>query len=168
MFPYCLFPSSCSKFSMHFVNLAKLKTQLEASNARLISTVSNTFPTVPASSMMTPDGAIGVMQEQVYSLKWRVDALKNDELSALGALREISNTVPVDVPVDIDEYFVDREMIRVRGQTDSFGSVDRLEAAILANDQFHDAKKSDVNKARDGKMRFTVTIPRSSEEEVEG
>ena len=34
---------------------------------------------------------------------------------------------------------------------------------------FRGAKKSDVNKSRDGKMRFNLTVPRVHEdEEVEG
>ena len=71
--------------------------------------------------------------------------------------------------VDLDEYMVNNEMVRIRGITDSFGSVDKIEAAILDREMFRGAKKSDVNKSRDGKMRFVVTIPRVYEgEEVEG
>ena len=84
------------------------------------------------------------------------------------ALRELSETVPDDITVNIDEFMVNDEMLRLRGTTDSFGSVDRIEAAILANPLFPGAKKSDVNKARDSKMRFMVTIPREPEEEEVG
>ena len=73
------------------------------------------------------------------------------------------------VIVDVSEYLVNNEMIRIQAKTDSFGSVDSIEAAILGNVHFKGAQKSNVNKARNGKMSFTVTIPRTgSEEEEEG
>ena len=153
---------------MHFVELNKLERRLEDANAQLISTVQTTFPTVPATSLATPDGAIGVMQEQVFALQDRADALKGPPMTPLEAMKELSSTVPEDIVVDIDEFLANDDMIRIRGQTDSFGSVDRIEAAILGNPKFAGAQKSDVNKARDGKMRFVVTIPRYPVEEVGG
>ena len=96
-------------------------------------------------------------------------ALEGHEHSTLTLLRELSNTVPSDLVVDVDEYVVNDDMMKIRGITDSFGSVDKIEAAILEKDMFRGAKKSDVNKSRDGKMRFNLTVPRVHEdEEVEG
>jgi type II secretion system protein L len=152
--------------AMHVVNLAKLGGQLEDANQQLTDSVLQNFPTVSPSAVMTPDGAIGVMQEQVLAVQWRVEALEGHETTPLEALKELSDTVPSNILVDIDEYLANNEMIRIRGNTDSFGSVDRIEAEILANPKFKGAKKSDVNKARDGKMRFVMTIPRVQEEEV--
>ncbi len=154
--------------AMHFYELNQLQRRLDDANAHLISTVQTAFPSVPATALLTPDGAIGVTQEQVYALQGRADALEGPPLTPLEAMKELSTTVPDDITVDIDEYLANNDMIRIRGQTDSFGSVDRIEAAILANPRFVGAQKSDVNKARDGKMRFVVTIPRYPEEEVGG
>ena len=87
----------------------------------------------------------------------------------LGALRELSTTIPENVSLDVSEYLVNNEMIRIQAKTDSFGSVDTIEAAILESPRFKGAQKSNVNKARNGKMSFTVTIPRNeSSEEEEG
>jgi len=155
--------------TMHFLNISQLKEDLETRNAQLTATVLETFPEVSATALQTSDGAISVLQEQVYGLQWRVEALQGPENSSLDLLRELSNTIPADITVDLEEYLVNGEMVRIRGTTDSFGSIDKIEAAILEKDMFQGAKKSDVNKSRDGKMRFVVTIPRSYEEaEVEG
>ena len=89
-------------------------------------------------------------------------------MTPLVALKELSAVVPTEVPIDVDEYLVNPEMIRIRGTTDSFGSVDSIEAAISSHIHFKGAQKSDVNKARDGKMRFVVTIPRNGKEGEEG
>jgi hypothetical protein len=77
--------------------------------------------------------------------------------------------MPDSVKVDVSEYLVNNEMIRIQAKTDSFGSVDTIEAAILDNRRFKGAQKSNVNKARNGQMSFTVTIPRNaaSEEDEE-
>ncbi len=154
--------------AMHFVKLGELQGRLEAADARLASTVLGAFPHVSPTQVSTPDGAVQVMQEQVTGVQWRVEALEGHTQTPLELLKELSDTVPSAITVDLDEFLANDEMIRIRGTTDSFGSVDRIEAAILGNPKFAGAKKSDVNKARDGKMRFVVTIPRELEEEVGG
>ena len=154
--------------AMHFVKLAEFKGRLEDANSHLSATVLGAFPNVSPAQVMTPDGAVQVMQEQVLGVQWRVEALQGHSMTPLDTLKELSDTVPAGITVDLDEFLANDEMIRIRGTTDSFGSVDRIEAAILANPKFAGAKKSDVNKARDGKMRFVVTIPREQEEEVGG
>jgi Tfp pilus assembly PilM family ATPase len=158
-----------SFISMHFVNLSQLRADLEQHNTELTGTVLETFPDVSPSALQTADGAISILQEQVYGLQWRVEALRGAENSPLTLLRQLSNTIPGEIEVNVDEYLVNSEMVRIRGTTDSFGSIDKIEAAILEHDMFQGAKKSDVNKSRDGKMRFVVTIPRSYEgQETEG
>ena len=152
---------------MHFVNVAKLNSQLEASNDRLRDTVLAEFPTVSPTQLMTPDGAIGVMQDQVFALQARADALRGPSSTPLSSLKDLSDTIPANLKVDLDEYLANEEMIRVRGTTDSFENADKIEQALKGSPQFQGAKKSDVNKARDGRTSFVVTIPRL-EEEVEG
>jgi len=112
---------------------------------------------------------INVMNEQVAGVDERIATLTGPELTPLIALREISKIMPTSVTVDVSEYLVNNEMIRIQAKTDSFGSVDTIEAAILESPRFKGAQKSNVNKARNGKMSFTVTIPRNeSSEEEEG
>ena len=153
----------------HFVTVNKLNSDLEDRTTRLSSTVLEAFPEVSPTALKTSDGAISILQEQVTAIQWRVEALEGNENSSLTLLRELSKAIPDDIVVDLDEYMVNNEMVRIRGITDSFGSVDKIEAAILDREMFRGAKKSDVNKSRDGKMRFVVTIPRVYEgEEVEG
>lgn len=164
-----LFLLAASFITLHFVNLGDLKADLKERNNHLTATVLETFPSVSPTALQTADGAISVLQEQVYGLQWRVESLRGPKNSPLSLLRELSNTVPTEIQVDLEEYLVNSEMVRVRGTTDSFGSIDKIEASILENAMFQGAKKSDVNKSRDGKMRFVVTIPRGYEgQETEG
>ena len=164
-----LFLMVLSGVVLHFMEVAKLNGQMDVQNQLLVSTVQSAFPEVPEASLGSNRQAIAVMQEKLANVEDRVDALRGFGTTPLDALKIMSETVPANLTVDVDEYLVNDEMIRIRGQTDSFQSVDTIELAIQKQPGWGEAKKSDVSKARDGKMRFMVTIPREpSEEEDEG
>jgi hypothetical protein len=152
---------------MHFVTMRTLAGQLEDSEAALVSSVQTAFPEVPAISLGTPRASIAVMQEKVLEVQRRAEHLRGPTTTPLTALKEISEALPVTIKVDIDEFLVNNEMIRVRGNTDSYGSVDAIEAAIKKNPRFAGAEKSDVTKIRAGGTRFMVQSPRepASEED---
>jgi hypothetical protein len=86
--------------------------------------------------------------------------LRGPTTSALTALKEISEAIPTNVKVNVDEFLVTNELIRIRGVTESYGNVDTLEASIKRNPRFSGAEKSDVSKNREGKARFIVQAPR--------
>ncbi len=153
---------------LHIVEVSKLKRQLADQGSLLVSTVQGAFPDVPTSSLGSDRQAIAVMQERLATVEERVKALTGFGTTPLDALKILSEAMPNDVVVDVEEFVVNNEMIRIRGMTDSFASVDKIEAAIQARPGWAEAKSSDVVKARDGKMRFVVTIPREPTEEDEG
>ena len=154
---------------LHFAKTATLRGELKETNAQLIASVQKAFPSVPSSSLLSAESVMNVVNEQVAGVDERIANLTGPELTPLVALRELSMIMPDSVKVDVSEYLVNNEMIRIQAKTDSFGSVDNIEAAILDNRRFKGAQKSNVNKARNGQMSFTVTIPRNaaSEEEEE-
>jgi hypothetical protein len=125
-----------------------------------MATVQGAFPEVAATSLASEQSAIAVMQEQLTAVQARVEALQGHKNTPLDVLRALSIAVPDNIVVDVDEYSVDRDAIRMRGETDSFTSIDRIEAALQGNPSLAGAKKSDVNKGREGKTRFLMTIPR--------
>lgn len=139
--------------------------ELQDAQKELAASVQGAFPEVPTTSLATTQQSIAVTQEKVTATEQKVAALSGPALTALDVVRELSQTIPEAIVVDVDELIVDSESIRIRGRTDSFGSVDRIEAALIGNPSFAGAKKSDVNKNNDGKTRFLVTIPREPGEE---
>ncbi len=160
-----LFLLVASGLVLHIMEVMKLNGQIEAQQELLVATVQSAFPEVPSASLGSDRQAIAVMQEKLAAVENRVEALRGFGMTPLDALRILSQTVPNNVTVDVDEYLVNDDMIRIKGQTDSFQSVDTIEAAIKEHPGWAEATKSDVSKARDGKMRFTVTIPREPSEE---
>ncbi len=164
-----IFLVAISGVVLHFARTAALKGELKATNAQLVASVQEAFPSVPASALLSSESVMNVMNEQVQGVEERIANLTGPDLTPLSALRELSMAIPANVTLDVSEYLVNGEMIRIQAKTDSFGSVDAIEAAILDIPRFKGAQKSNVNKARNGKMSFTVTIPRNaSEEEDEG
>ncbi len=151
--------------AMHFVTLGKLTAQQKQIETDLVSTVQTAFPEVPAVSLASPRAAIAVMQEKVLEIQQRADALRGPSTTPLTALKEISEAVPSTVKVNVDEFLVTDEMIRIRGTTGSYGEVDTIEAAVKKNPRFTGAEKSDVRKTRDQKTSFIVQAPREPGEE---
>ncbi len=154
---------------MHFVTLNKLTAQQTQIEDDLVKTVQNAFPEVPAVSLASPRAAIAVMQEKVLGIQQRAEALRGPTTTPLTALKELSEAVPKSVTVNVDEFLVTDEMIRIRGITGSYTEVDTIEAAVKKNPRFAAAEKSDVSKTREGKARFIVQAPREpGEGEDEG
>lgn len=149
---------------LHFVTMADLQDRLETANAHLTSTVQTAFPDVSPAQLLTPDGSIGVMQEQVYALQGKARALEGPPMSALESLREISSVLPAARKIDVDEFLVNNEMIRLRGKTDSYGTGEAIEDDAKKSTRFPGAEVSDLNKARDGATTFILTIPRYADE----
>ncbi len=157
-----------SLFGWNLWQLRGARRDLQTAQQQLVASVQGAFPEVAPSALGTPQSAIAVMQEKVTGVEQRVASLQGPSLTPLDVLKELSVTVPDSIVVDLDELSVTPETVRMRGRTDSFGSVDRIEAAMLANEKFQGAQKSDVNKNADGKMRFTITVPREKKEEEGG
>ena len=154
--------------AMHFVHYADLKSRHEQAQEQLVDTVQTAFPEVSPTALGTPRAAIAVMNEKLADVEARVEALRGPEVTPLLALKEMSDAVPKETKLDVDEFLVNEEMIRIRALTDSFGSIDSVEAALKRRPIFRGATKSNGNKTRNGDMRFNVTIPREQDEEDAG
>lgn len=140
--------------------LRTAQADLEAAQGELAASVQGAFPEVPNTSLATTQQVLAVTQEKLVATEQKVAALSGPAMTPLDVLRELSATVPDAIVVDVDELLVNSENVRLRGRTDSFASVDRIEQAILGREGFAGAQKSDVNKDSQGKTRFLVTIPR--------
>lgn len=154
---------------MHFVTMSNLQAQKAETEEALIKAVQSAFPEVPAVNLASPRTAIAVMQEKVIEVQQRADALRGPTITPLRALKEISEAVPKNVKIDVDEFIVNEEIIRLRANTDSLTTVDVIEAAIREKPNYASAEKSDVTKNRDQSARFIVQAPREpGGEETDG
>jgi Tfp pilus assembly protein PilN len=117
------------------------------------------FPQGP----LPPNEALA-LRERTEALKKelaQVGSLAGGRLTPLAILAELSQRVPRDVRVDVLELVVERTQIRLRAETDSFESVDKVKAELLKYEPFTDIQVSDArvnaNQTSVG-FRFTIQL----------
>jgi type II secretory pathway component PulL len=71
--------------------------------------------------------------------------------TALDAMRALAATIPDTLKIDIDEYIMDPESIRIKAKTDSFEMVDSIKQQVVNTHYFADVQVKDVKAAPEGK-----------------
>lgn len=91
----------------------------------------------------------------------QIGGLAGGRITPLAILAELSTRVPRDIRVDVLELVVEKNQVRLRAETDSFESVDKMKAALLEFEPFTDIQVSDArvnaNQTSVG-FRFTITL----------
>lgn len=125
----------------------------EAQVARLYSEAN------PGSPM--PTDAMAAMRTALREAQDRADFLGvyRGNLSALDLLARISSRVPADLDVVFEELNIDRQVVRIRGHSQSFEAVDRLRTQLESDPLFSQIKVSEIqSEARRGTKSFSLTI----------
>ncbi len=139
-----------------FQSLARQNSQIEKSILRIYSEIVPNEPSKPknaAAALKLLDTRISKYEEQQAVLT----AGLND-MTALGILRDISQRIPPEIPLDTQELSIDRNKITLRGNTDSFASVDRIIAALKENPKFRKIEKGDIRESAEGTKAFMLTV----------
>jgi Tfp pilus assembly protein PilN len=69
----------------------------------------------------------------------------------LALLRELSQRVPADVGLELDEIVLDGDVVRLHGRTDRFESIDVVTRALGASAGLRDVTAEDSRAAVDGR-----------------
>jgi hypothetical protein len=108
-----------------------------------------------------PSSVLSAMRESVRSTRNRADLLGvyRGNLSALDLLTEISARVPKELSVVFEELNIDPQVVRIRGHSDSYEDVERLELELSRFGPFSEIRKGETQSdARRGGYTFHVTI----------
>ncbi len=113
--------------------------------------------------------ALKTLEERIRKYRDQQEVLTAglNEMTALGVLLDISKRIPQNIPVDTQEISIDRNMVTVRANTDSFTSVDKIVAALHEQPQFRKIEKGDIRDSPDGKKSFQVSFTIGGEETTE-
>jgi Tfp pilus assembly protein PilN len=77
-------------------------------------------------------------------------------------LRELSE-LPAKVPVDVEEFYCDRDEVRISGGTDSFEAVNRIRDQLAASPLFTGVEVAESRKSLEGnRVEFRLRLPLSS------
>lgn len=83
--------------------------------------------------------------------------------TAIDVLRAIAGAVPDTAKVDVDEYIMDPDSVRIKGKTDSFEAADSIKQDLLNAHFFSDVQVKDVKTAPDGKVDFRLILTLNKE-----
>ncbi|MFM7202430.1 MAG: type II secretion system protein GspL [Myxococcota bacterium] len=122
--------------------------------------IGEAFPDLSYERGQSADKVLALVLEEQQKLKDRgaVLGLGDHKKHALDILKEISVQAPAreELTLDLDEFQLEGDQLRLRGTTGSFDDVEKIEKA-LQNASMVKEIKNDVS-SKDGKKFFTFTI----------
>lgn len=144
-----------------FVNrVIELNSEGKALDAKIASAIQEAFPDLKLDLTKGTDKALALILEEQLKLEDRgkILGLGDAHKHALDVLKEISNIVPAreELTLDVDEFQLEGDQLKMRGTTGSFDDVEKIEKAIQGS-SFVKEIKNDVQ-SKDGKKFFNFTI----------
>ena len=143
------------------VNYMSLSGQLKSIEKQVISSMRTIMPDVPAKRLKSGKKSLQIMQGRIADYQAKVDLLTSGlkSITALGILREISSTIPEEIKIDVKEISIDRNKVFMKGDTDSFTSVDKIVTRLRDFEGFSKVDKGAISDSPSGdKKRFTISI----------
>lgn len=131
--------------------------------AKVIETVTGSFPDVPADRLTDGSTALAIMQERAAATQVRVDKLGSVVSGlppTLDMLKTLSERVPraADARIDVRELTIAEDTVMMKAETDSYETAAKIETALKNDPRFKDARKADEKKTGEA-LTFSVTIP---------
>jgi general secretion pathway protein L len=78
---------------------------------------------------------------------------------AIDVLRALTTAIPKDVPLDIEEWSLDGETLRLRGSTKTYENVEAVKRGLAARAEFRNVEAKDVRASVDGqRVDFRLTL----------
>ena len=85
--------------------------------------------------------------------------------SAVDVLRTMAIAIPDTLRIDVDEYVMDVDGVRVKARTDSFETADQIKQKLVNTKAFADVQVKDIKQAADGSVDFRLVLSLSPKEE---
>ena len=141
-------------FSLDYYRLKTHDTALQQEIHRLFaSTLPEVRPIVNAKIQL--EHAIAALRHHPRLLGSNISSVP----SALECLRLLSSSLPEQVKLDLDEFSLDDEALRLRGTTESFEAAETIRKAAAALFPLRDAQLKDVKTSVDGrKVEFRLIL----------
>jgi type IV pilus assembly protein PilM len=115
---------------------------------------------VPDDKSKSSKSAIKKLETKVQELQDKQDVLTSglSKTTALGILRQLSVLISDDIQIDTKELSIEGNKITLRGNTDTFSSVDRIIANVQSFPEFTRIEKGDIRDTAEDKKSFMITI----------
>lgn len=151
---------------LFMVNMYMGYTQLANRLALVQAQIHNVFTqTLPDVKRVTDEKA--QLTAEIEDAKKQLDLLAGiapaGGATAIDAMRTLSAAVPDTVKIDIDEYVMEPDGVRIRAKSDSFENVDAIKQSVGDTHYFGDVQVKDVKSSPDGKVDFRLILTLSKE-----
>jgi len=135
---------------------ALLSNQIRGAEAEIIKPIQKIFPN---KKLKNSKVAISILRAELAKVTGigLSDELSN-HISILDILKEISTLIPSSLKIDVDDMSINNKIIRIRGKTDSFESVDRMKTELEKSNLFESVEKGNVASTSDNVKKFNLTI----------
>jgi general secretion pathway protein L len=134
-----------------FVNYGLQRARANAVDEKIRAIVASVLP----NAQVTTANAVDVLQGEVSGVKTKLGLLADTapvgNLTAIDLMFALSTAVPKNVTVDVDEYTMDPDSIRLRGKTGSYDNVDTLKKTFEGLPYFREVQAKDLKSTSDGK-----------------
>jgi general secretion pathway protein L len=147
-----------------YMGYQQLVRRLDLVNAQIRNVFSQTLP----DARRITDDPLSQLQGEIDAVQKRAQLLAGvvppAGATAIDVARTISTAIPGSLKIDIDEYVMDTEGVRIKAKTDSFETADAVKQGLLNTHYFADVQVKDVKTAPDGKgVDFRIVLSLSKE-----
>src|SRR3989338_1621201 len=145
-----------------FGNYFILKSTLQKASEQM-EVVLKKFPIkVDPSLLQSPIRMRAFLNKQAKEQKEKLQALggsKQEGLTTLEILKEISGMVPKEVLFDVRELSITDRKVRLKALSDSFNAIENIEKSFKNHTAFDSVVKGEISTAADGKNKnFTISF----------
>lgn len=144
-----------------------LNRQLKRNEQQLVQLFRSTVTDYPPKNAVSPSQALKIMESKLAENRKKYEVLTAGlrQVTALEILRAVSTNIPEGAPLDISEFNVSAGKVFLRGETDSFASVDKLVTTLSQYKYFSEVKKGEVKDSLDpNKKSFSMSVTIAGEE----
>lgn|GEM_PF-2278678 len=137
-----------------YVRLLGAEGRLEAAKATLEARYRAVFP--DAVRVVDP---VAQARNHLKALSGRSLLFGGSGITALGVLDAVSRAIPADLTIDVLEFSVEGNRVRLEAEAVSFDAIDQIKARLAALPEFADVRVSDAKaSARESRVKFRVSV----------
>lgn len=140
-----------------FLHYRYLQARLDAVNAQVRYVFRQTLPDIQRVVDESRQ-----LQEEIAAAEKRLKLLGSvappSGATAIDALQAISSAIPDTLKIEVDEYVMDTEEIKIRAHTDSLDTPNAIREAIARVKYFADVQVKDIKSGPDGRVDFRMVL----------
>ncbi len=131
------------------VQYRQLESRIGQIDSQIVKVFHDALP--DAKSVKSPQIAL---KAEIDDLENRLALLNSvvpvSSSTSVDILRAISEAIPNKIRIDADDYAMDPDAVRIKGNADTFEAVDTIKQQLLATGFFTDVQVKDTKAAKDG------------------